>query len=1052
MVKLAHTADIHWRGLSRHDEYREVFTAFVEDCKKNKVDHIFVGGDIFHTKTTGISPEYIDQLTWWLESMAKVAPVHLTLGNHDGNLTNLSRQDAVSPIVQAINNPRIHLYKKSGIYEFEPGFNLCVYSLFDEEGWDNVKPEPGKINLACYHGPVQGSVTESGWEIDESQIKVDFFKDYPFVLLGDIHQLQYLGYRDDQEGNKKPWIAYPGTPLQQNYAEELDHGYLVWNIESISKWNVSFRKLPNPKPFVTLNWTGSQKDFLKEAQNYPKQSRFRIKSSNALSQDDVSFFSDTLKSQYDATEVTFKSEYKAESETIKAGSATIAKSDLSSPEVILSLIQTYAKENGVTDYNCDTLTSQVKKYLSIVSSSDDLSRGSKWTLKHMKWHNTFAYGEDNEIDFSKLNGIIGVFGANRIGKSSIVGTLMYNLFNTTDRGSIKNLHVCNIRKPYCYARSIFEHNGNVYVAERQTSKSVNKKGITSATTSLNFFKMQDDGELEDLCGDLRTDTEKVIRSLIGTHEDFSITSLSAQGDINAFISQGSTKRRSFLSRFLGLDVFDKMADLANKDLNGFKAQLKNFPDRNWDELKKQCSDAVSEIKHQLDELEVLNAHRQSEISDLKADLSTHKDVKVVTQTDVLNQEKRVSTLLKSCDDCTSKIDNLTSEIQILKSKLEVVEQVENSDDVEDLKQQLTNICELERSLSDLKHLHDKETTQLKQYQKSLKILDEVPCGDEYPTCKFIKDAHQSKEKLSDQVHKSDDALKRMNEISVKLSAMNKENLVSRLDKLEKAITLSAKFKLEISKKETEIAASRASCDSIADTLRDAEQKLKDLQTALKNEENTEVVSIRSKIEVLTKQIKESDELRLSLATQRGKLLSDIDKLNNEKFSRDAILKDMKTYEIISGAFSKKGIPLIITRSQIPAINAEIAKILHGIVDFEVELENDDDSDASEIYINYGDSRRIIELCSGMEKTIASIALRVALVNVSSMSKCDMFIIDEGFGTLDDAGVEACNRLLTSLKKYFRLVLVITHVDGIKDVADHILEITKNEKDSRVVYA
>jgi DNA repair exonuclease SbcCD ATPase subunit/DNA repair exonuclease SbcCD nuclease subunit len=1051
MVKLAHTADVHWRGLSRHDEYREVFSAFVKDCKKNKVDHIFVGGDIFHTKTTGISPEYIEQLTWWLKSLAQVAPVHLILGNHDGNLTNLSRQDAVSPIVQAINNPNIHLYKKSGVYEFEPGYNFCVYSLFDEEGWENVKPEPGKINIACYHGPVLGCVTETGWEIDETHMKVDFFKDYPYTFLGDIHKMQFLGYRDTASGEKKPWIAYSGCPVQQNYAEEVDHGYLLWDIKSKDDWNISFRKLPNPKPFVTLSWSGSQKDFLKEAQNYPKQSRFRIKTSNALSQDDVSFFNDVLKNQYNATEVTFKSEYKAESETIKAGSVTIAKSDLSSPEVILSLIQTYAKENGITEYNWDTLTSQVKKYLSTVSSSDDMSRGSKWTLKHMKWHNTFSYGEDNEIDFSKLNGIIGIFGSNRIGKSSIVGTLVYNLFNTTDRGSIKNLHVCNIRKPYCYARSIFEHNGNVYVAERQTSKSVNKKGITSATTSLNFFKMKDDSELEDLCGDLRTDTEKAIRSLIGTHEDFSITSLSAQGDINAFISQGSAKRRSFLSRFLGLDVFDKMADLANKDLSGFKAQLKNFPDRNWDELKNQCNDAVVVIKHQLDELEALNSHRQSEISDLKTELSTHKDVKVVTPTEVINQEKRVATLLKSCDDCTSKITNLTSEIQLLRTKLELVEQVESSNDVDDLKQQLLNICTLERSLTDLRYLHDKEATQLKQHQKSLKILDDVPCGDEYPTCKFIKDAHQSKEKLNDQVQKTDNALKRINELSTKLTLMNKENLVSRLDKLEKAITLSAKFKLEISKKETEIAASKASCESIADVLRDSEQRLRDLQTALKNEENTEVVSIRSKIELLSKQIKISDELRLSLATQRGKLLSDVEKLNNEKSSRDVILRNMKTYEIISGAFSKKGIPLIITRSQIPAINAEITKILHGIVDFEVEIENDDDSDASEIYINYGDSRRIIELCSGMEKTISSIALRVALINVSSMTKCDMFIIDEGFGTLDDAGVESCNRLLSSLKKYFRLILVISHVDGIKDVADHILEITKNEKDSRVVY-
>lgn len=1051
MVKIAHTADVHWRGLSRHDEYRQVFTAFAEDCKKNKVDHIFVGGDIFHTKTTGISPEYIDQLTWWLETLVKIAPVHLTLGNHDGNLTNLSRQDAVSPIVQAINNPNIFLYKKSGVYEFHPGYNWCVYSLFDEESWSEVKPEPGKVNIACYHGPVLGSVTESGWEIDETQIKVDFFQQYPFALLGDIHQKQHLGYREDAKGKKKPWISYPGTPVQQNYAEELEHGYLLWNIKSQDDWEVTFKKLPNPRPFVTINWSGSQKEFLEEASQYPKQTRFRIKSSNALSQDDVSFFNQTLKNLYDATEVTFKSEYKAESETIKAGSTTIAKSDLTSPDVILSLIQTYCKENGVTDFNWDSLSSQIKKYLSTVASSDDQSRGSKWSLKHIKWDNTFSYGEDNQVDFSKLNGIVGIFGSNRIGKSSIVGTLMYNLFNTTDRGSIKNLHVCNIRKPHCYARSIFEHNGNVYVAERQTTKSTNKRGVVSATTSLNFFKMQEDGELEDLCGDLRTDTEKVIRSLIGTHEDFSITSLSAQGDINAFISQGSTKRRAFLSRFLGLDVFDKMADLAGKDLNGFKSQLKNYPEKNWDELKKQHTDLAQTIKAQVEEIELLNAQRQNDISDLKSELGSHKDFKIVTAYDVQAQEKRVSSLLKSCDDCTSKINVLSSEIQILKDKLDIVQQIEDSDDVGDLKKQLSDICELERKLIDLKHSHDKESTQLKSYQKSLKILDEVPCGDDYPTCKFIKDAHQNKEKLSSQDKKTKDTLRQLEELSEKLALSNKESIAFRLDKLEKAITLSAKIKLEISKKETEVAQSRSSCDDISESLKEAQIKLRDLQDALKNDENTEVVSIRLKIEELSRLIKESDDLRINLATQMGKLLSDIEKLDSEKSARDIILREMKAYEIITGAFSRKGIPLIVTRSQIPAINAEIAKILHGIVDFQVELENDDDSDASEIYINYGDSRRIIELCSGMEKTITSIALRVALVNVSSMPKCDMFIIDEGFGTLDDAGVEACNRLLVSLKKFFRVILVITHVDGIKDVADHVLEITKNEKDSRISF-
>lgn len=197
MLKIAHIADIHIRGLSRHPEYKQVFEEFIKQCSEQKVDHIFVGGDLFHTKTTGISPEYIEFMNWWLTSMASVAEVHIILGNHDGNLVNLTRQDAVTPIVNALNNKKIHLYKKSGIYEFSPGYNWCVFSLFDEEGWGNVKPEPNKINIACYHGPVWGAKSETDWVIEEG-LKVDFFKDYDFAFLGDIHKLQFLDFRETE--------------------------------------------------------------------------------------------------------------------------------------------------------------------------------------------------------------------------------------------------------------------------------------------------------------------------------------------------------------------------------------------------------------------------------------------------------------------------------------------------------------------------------------------------------------------------------------------------------------------------------------------------------------------------------------------------------------------------------------------------------------------------------------------------------------------------------------------------------------------------------------
>ena len=212
-MRIAHIADVHVRGLSRHNEYRTVFEDFLVSAKANNVQHVFVGGDIFHTKTSGISPEYIDFMRWWLTSMAEVAHVHLTLGNHDGNLVNLSRQDAVTPIVDALKNERVHLYKRSGVYEFAPGFNWCVFSLFDEDGWKDVKPVEGKVNIACYHGPVHGAKSETGWFV-EGSMSVSDFEEYDFAFLGDIHKLQFLGFRDvELEIDESDLSLYPGADV-----------------------------------------------------------------------------------------------------------------------------------------------------------------------------------------------------------------------------------------------------------------------------------------------------------------------------------------------------------------------------------------------------------------------------------------------------------------------------------------------------------------------------------------------------------------------------------------------------------------------------------------------------------------------------------------------------------------------------------------------------------------------------------------------------------------------------------------------------------------------
>jgi len=1033
--------------LSRHDEYRQVFKAFIEDCRSQNVDHIFIGGDIFHTKVTGISPEYIDLLTWWLTEMAKVAPVHMVLGNHDGNLVNLSRQDAVTPIVEAMNNPRVFLYKKSGVYNFASGYNWCVFSCFDEDGWKNVKPIPGDINIATFHGGVKGSLSETGWEIDEGRITTEFFKEYDFCMLGDIHRQQFLGYRDS-----KPWIGYPGTPIQQNYAEELNHGYFLWEIKNSSEWSVINRPLPNVKPFITIDWAGSLDKTLDLASSCPAGTRFRIRSNVSITQDEVHVLTETLKTSKMAAEVTYKIDAQLDTQAAKENTSSLRKTDIRSPEAMTSLLKSYYKDLKLTDEEMQNLVDTSRSYLSQATTTEDVSRYSKWSLRRLEWDNTFSYGDNNVVNFEKLNGIVGIFGQNRTGKSSVVGTLMYALFNATDRGPVKNINLCNVRKDFCSARVVFDHNSTSYVVERQTTKSTNKKGVVSATTSLNLFRMRDDGEdMDDLCGEQRNDTEKTIRSLLGHPDDFLMTSLSAQGESNVFIHQGSSRRRSILSRFLDLDIFDRMHDLASKEVTSVKSQMKNFPDRNWDQIKELLNVDIVSTEDKIKELTDLVSENQTTLALLREELTKHSS-SPVTQEDVDVQQRRVNDLRRKSEECNSQIDQIEKDIVSLREKQTALQKLMDTIDVDSLKAKQETQRKLQTAITELKHIHDKEDTLLASQKKSLKILDEVPCGEQYPTCKFIKDAHENKTIVIDQERRVKKALAALEDARNTFEEVNDSSVVDKLEKYEKAHQLYSKFSLEISKKETDIAKIQSTCRSCSDDLRAAEKKLSSLSDSLLNEDNEESVSIRLKITEITDSIKRYDSQKMSYASHLGKLKSDLEKLQQEKASRDNLLSSVRIHELVSNAFSKKGIPLLVIKSQLPQINAEVSKILQGIVDFTVDVESDEDTDSLEIYINYGDSRRIIELCSGMEKMISSIALRVAMLNVSALPRPDFFVIDEGFGALDSAGVESCSRFLVSLKNYFKTVIVITHVDGIKDSADHILEITKHEKDSRMEFS
>ena len=146
-MKFAHIADTHIRNLRYHKEYKVVFKQLYESLREEKVDYIIHCGDIAHTKTQ-ISPEFVDLCSDFFRNLADIAPTYIILGNHDGNLKNTGRLDALTPIVEALEHPSLHLLKNSQEVYLRDGFALNVLSVFDEDGWE----DPSRINLKLPDG------------------------------------------------------------------------------------------------------------------------------------------------------------------------------------------------------------------------------------------------------------------------------------------------------------------------------------------------------------------------------------------------------------------------------------------------------------------------------------------------------------------------------------------------------------------------------------------------------------------------------------------------------------------------------------------------------------------------------------------------------------------------------------------------------------------------------------------------------------------------------------------------------------------------------------
>ena len=1042
--KIAHIADTHIKNLKYHTEYREVFSKLYEHLREEKVDYIIHCGDIAHSKTN-ISPEFVKMCSEFLSGLNSIAPTYIILGNHDGNLKNSSREDAITPIVEALDLPNLFLLKNSGEVKINEEICLNVLSVFDRDNWRDPT-DYNVINIGLYHGSISNCRTDVGWTMQHGENEISIFDEFDYAFLGDIH-------KTNQALDDAGKIRYPGSTVQQNFGETNDKGFLIWDIQDKENFTVKHVVIPNPKPFVTINLTRTGR--LPKNTDCPLGARIRLVSENSLPVSTMRRAIDAAKHRFKPESIGYLNRSAGQRGSVEDLATDDVEDNLRDVTVQEKLIKEYLKDFEATDEQLEAVYELNRKCNTALAEKEDVQRNINWNLRSMQWNNLFNYGEDNSINFDKLNGIIGIFGKNFSGKSSVVDSMLYTIFNSTSKNERKNLNIINQNKEEALGSVTIDVGPKSYTIERKSEKYIKKlRGdeTVEAKTDI-LFKVKDIVTEEEtiLNGTTRNETDAIIRNHFGNVDDFLMTSMSSQIDSLRFINDGSTKRKEALAKFLDLQFFEKKYKLIKDEATDLRGALRKAEDIDYDseiyEIEKQMMFSENNIQEQNQTCEKLNGELMSLQMD-KKDLETKISsipAEVINIDEVLQKKTKQEQNIQTYNTSVSQCDIILAE---KKELLDKIGKFEESFDIVSVKNQKDEIDEKLLKISNLLMELENAENLKKLNEKKVKLLGDVPCGDKFKSCKFIKDAHASKETLVDlvgqvqsineQKHKAESLLNKTDEEKINSHLEKYKKLMEKRREAEKVVL---KTDLEKGKWENSILTAQNEVQKLNLLINDY-NKNKDL---IENKElfTLELAKVAKALLTKQKDIKCCQDELLKLHRENGSLAQKVKTLQEKKEWLHNLQNEMTAFDLLMKCMHPNGIAYDIIKKKLPIINDEMSRILANVVDFEIFFEAEEKR--LNIFIKHPKyDRRPIEMGSGAEKTLAAMAIRLALLSVSSLPKSNVFILDEPGTALDAENMDGFISILELIKTYFKTVILISHLDHLKDCVDQQITIDKKE--------
>jgi len=1031
-----HISDVHIRNLKRHAEYEQVFDKLYEKIKQNREDSIiYIGGDIAHSKTD-MSPELVDQTSRFLKSLSEICPTIVITGNHDCNLNNLNRLDVLTPIINNLNLPNLHYLKRSGVYDIAD-MSFVVWDVWeDEEDYIKASDFKADTKVVLYHGTVDRSKTDVGFSLP-GKVTIDYFDDYDMGLIGDIHKRQYL--------NKEKTIAYCGSLIQQNHGESIGHGYLLWEVETRKS---EYIEIPNDYGYYTID---IDKGIVPDVKGMPKKARLRVRVSNTNGIELKKALA-IIHHRYGIKDVTIT---KVDRRDVGKSNSEMVIGDVNNTDYQYELIEDYLKRNHAITDNILVKIKKLNEEINNELPPARVKRNINWKLKNFEFSNMFCYGENNYVDFTQLDGIVGMFAPNASGKSTLLDALSFCLFDVTSR-TTKAASVLNNKKKSFNCKVNFEVGGLDYFIERKASK---RERDGHVKVNVNFWMIDDSGQTISLNGDQRRTTNYNINQVVGTYEDFILSTLSTQNNFTVFIDKTQKERKELLSTFMGTDIFDSLYQSANDKISETQTLLRDFNkvdySKNLAELQKQTTllqdkqtDLLSKKEKQVEKQNKLNTKIINLTKKLKVVDDNIQDIDGL-EDNLLIQGDEFKKVLKD-------IDKTNSEFNDLGNLLDEIETNITQYESDNINEQYSNFQTLQESRDEFQIEIDKLKVEVRNKLDKTEKLKGVTWDENCEHCMsnpLTIDARETEKNLEKDKELAAKYLDKKNEMDKEIEALNP--IIEQKEKYDeyKSSLVEAEFRERELKTNLQYFEERKK--NINSSIETIEQNIKQYNEQKSNIKYNK--KIKEDIQVVQDDLDDVDNVIVNLTSDITEVHADIKVGDSEMQNINRKIREIEelenknqAYRYYLDAVRRDSVPYELLEKAIPTIEGEINNILGQLVDFQMSLDMDGKNINSNIV--YDDVNQWpLELSSGMERFISSLAMRVGLINVSNLPRSNFLAIDEGWGTMDSDNINSVYNLFQYLKGQFQFALIVSHVDSMRDAVDTLLEITKDTEFSKIKF-